>query len=85
MVDELAETSSLQVALLIDASASMKPKLVAVEEAIRDLMLSLKARAGSSELSVFHFPGKHSGEDIVMDVNWTSDLDGAGECSAACR
>ena len=77
VVDELAETSSLQVALLIDASASMKPKLAAVEEAIRDLMLSLKARAGSSELSVFHFPGKHSGEDIVMDVNWTSDLDGA--------
>ncbi|GAB6928034.1 VWA domain-containing protein [Paenibacillus sp. JCM 10914] len=77
VVDELAETSSLQVALLIDASASMKPKLAAVEEAIRDLMLSLKARAGSSQLSVFHFPGKHSGEEIVMDINWTSDLDDA--------
>lgn len=77
VVDELAETSSLQVALLIDASASMKPKLGAVEEAIRDLMLSLKARAGESRLSVFHFPGRGSGEDIVKDVDWTEDLDGA--------
>lgn len=76
VVDELAETSPLQVALLIDASASMKPKLGAVEEAIRDLMLSLKARAGSSRISVFHFPGRGIGEDIVKDVDWTPDLDG---------
>lgn len=76
VVDELAETSSLEVALLIDASASMKPKLAAVEEAIRDLMLSLKARAGASRLAVFHFPGRGSGEEVVLDVNWTSDLDG---------
>ncbi|WP_054956732.1 vWA domain-containing protein [Paenibacillus dakarensis] len=77
VVDELAETSPLQVALLIDASASMKPKLGAVEEAIRDLMLSLKSRLGSSKIAVFHFPGRGSGEDIVKDVDWTSDLDGA--------
>ncbi|PAD72238.1 vWA domain-containing protein [Paenibacillus campinasensis] len=76
VVDELAETSSLEVALLIDASASMKPKLAAVEEAIRDLMLSLKARAGASRLAVFHFPGRGSEEEVVLDVNWTSDLDG---------
>lgn len=76
VVDELAETTPLQVALLIDASASMKPKLGAVEEAIRDLMLSLKARAGSSHLAVFHFPGRGSGEDVVKDVDWTPDLDG---------
>lgn len=77
VVDELAETSPLQVALLIDASASMKPKLGAVEEAIRDLMLSLKARSGTSRLSVFHFPGRGSDEDLVKDVDWTEDLDGA--------
>ncbi|WP_106769534.1 vWA domain-containing protein [Paenibacillus faecalis] len=76
VVDELAETSPLQVALLIDTSASMKPKLGAVEEAIRDLMLSLKARAGTSRLAVFHFPGRGSGEDVVKDVDWTTDLDG---------
>jgi Ca-activated chloride channel family protein len=60
VVDELTETTPLQVALLIDASASMKPKLNAVEEAIRDLMLSLQAREGLSELAVFHYPGSNS-------------------------
>lgn len=74
VVDELTETTPLQVALIIDASASMKPKLLAVEEAIRDLMLSLQSREGFSELAVFHYPGRHSGEDAVMNVSWTSDL-----------
>ena len=75
VIDELGETSSLQVALLIDASASMKPKLAAVEEAIRDLMLSLQARQGKSEISVFHFPGSRHGDDCVMDLGWTSHLE----------
>ncbi|WP_410772330.1 VWA domain-containing protein [Fontibacillus sp. BL9] len=74
VIDELSETSSLEIALLIDASASMKPKLAAVEEAIRDMMLSLGARKGSSRLAVFHFPGPHSGEDAVLDLDWTTDL-----------
>lgn len=73
VVDELTETSSLRIALLIDASASMKPKLGAVEEAIRDLALSLEAREGQSEISVFHFPASTS-EAAVMDTGWTSDL-----------
>lgn len=75
VMDELTETSPLDVALLIDASASMKPKLAAVEEAIRDLMLSLGAREGESRLAVFHFPGKHSGENAVLDMDWTSEID----------
>lgn len=74
VIDEMSETCSLQVALLIDVSASMKPKLAAVEEAIRDMMLSLSARQGSSRLAVFHFPGAHSKEDAVLDVDWTGDL-----------
>ena len=74
VMDELTETSALDVALLIDASASMKPKLAAVEEAIRDLMLSLGAREGESRLAVFHFPGKYSGEDAVLDLDWTTDM-----------
>jgi Ca-activated chloride channel family protein len=78
VIDELGETSGLQVALLIDASASMKPKLAAVEEAIRDLMLSLQARQGKSEISVFHFPGSRSGDDCKLDLDWTTHLDGAG-------
>lgn len=74
VIDELSETSPLEIALLIDASASMKPKLAAVEEAIRDMMLSLGARKGNSRLAVFHFPGPHSGEDAVLDLDWTTDL-----------
>ncbi|OMF25279.1 hypothetical protein BK133_21790 [Paenibacillus sp. FSL H8-0548] len=76
VIDELGESSSLQVALLIDASASMKPKLAAVEEAIRDLMLSLQARQGKSEISVFHFPGSRHGDDCIMDLGWTDHLNG---------
>ncbi|ASA25045.1 VWA domain-containing protein [Paenibacillus donghaensis] len=76
VVDELTETSALRIALLIDASASMKPKLAAVEEAIRDLALSLEAREGRSEISVFHFPGRTSSEDAVLDLDWTNDLSG---------
>ena len=76
VIDELSETSKLRVALLIDASASMKPKLQAVEEAIRDLAISLRSRQGGSELSVFHFPGSAYGEDCRMDLDWTSDISG---------
>ncbi|WP_138756019.1 vWA domain-containing protein [Paenibacillus sinopodophylli] len=76
VIDELGETSKLQVALLIDASASMKPKLAAVEDAIHDLMLSLQARQGKSEISVFHFPGARNGDDCVLDLDWTSHLNG---------
>jgi len=76
VMDELSETSELQVALLIDASASMKPKLLAVEEAIYDLMLSLQAREGKSEIAVFHFPGARHGDDCVLDFDWTTHLKG---------
>lgn len=74
VVDELTETSPLRIALLIDASASMKPKLGAVEDAIRDLALSLEAREGSSEISVFHFPGRSSSEEAMLDMDWTSNV-----------
>ncbi|ADO54043.1 hypothetical protein NS115_04445 [Paenibacillus jamilae] len=75
VMDELTETSPLEIALLIDASASMKPKLPAVEDSIRDLLLSLQSRSGLSRISVFHFPGGRMGEDAVMDIGWTSELD----------
>ncbi|WP_373233016.1 hypothetical protein [Cohnella sp.] len=71
VMEEMEETITLSVALLIDASASMKPKLHAVEEAIRDLTLSLQARTGRSRVAVFHFPGD-SENYCVMDSNWTS-------------
>ncbi|MFX3631671.1 MAG: hypothetical protein ACE3L7_27445 [Candidatus Pristimantibacillus sp.] len=76
VIDELGETSKLQVALLIDASASMKPKMRSVEEAIQDLMLSLQARQGGSEISVFHFPSSKYGDDCMLDLDWTNNLSG---------
>jgi len=78
VIDELGETTALQVALLIDASASMKPKMAAVEEAIRDLVLSLQvsrlvggwrlrlrsALDGQSERhSAHHSEAEHAGHD----------------------
>lgn len=74
VVDELTETSPLQVALLIDASASMKPKLGAVEDAIRDLALSLESREGRSEIAVFHFPGRSDSEAAMLDLDWTGNV-----------
>lgn len=75
VIDDLTETASLKVALLIDASASMKPKLQAVKEAIVDLQLSLQSRMGESRIAVFHFPGNISGDqEVVMDLDWTHEL-----------
>ncbi|MFD0677119.1 MULTISPECIES: vWA domain-containing protein [unclassified Paenibacillus] len=75
VLDDLSETTTLKVALLIDTSASMKPKLQAVKEAIYDLQLSLQARSGVSETAVFHFPGSPSSRlDVEMDLDWTRDL-----------
>ncbi|OXM82492.1 vWA domain-containing protein [Paenibacillus rigui] len=75
VMDELSETTDLDIVLLIDTSASMKPKLAAVKESIYDLQLSLQARSGYSRMAVFHFPASVSGqEEVEMDLNWTSDL-----------
>lgn len=73
VMEDMTENSELRIVLLIDASASMKPKIPAVREAIQDLMLSLQARQGVSELAVFHFPGKNN-EDAEQDLEWTRDL-----------
>ncbi|MBN2981256.1 MULTISPECIES: VWA domain-containing protein [Cohnella] len=75
VMEEIGETAELRVALLIDASASMRPKLSAVEEAIRDLSLSLQAREGNSLAAVFHFPGEFGDEACVMDSGWTGAVD----------
>jgi Ca-activated chloride channel family protein len=73
VVDELGETADLQVAVLIDTSASMKCKLPTVKEALLDLSLSLDARSGNNQFSVFTFPGKRADTDKVVD--WTPRLD----------
>jgi Ca-activated chloride channel family protein len=75
VMDDLSETAALKVALLIDTSASMKPKLQAVKDAIYDLQLSLQARTGVSETAVFHFPGSSADSpDAQQDLDWTRDL-----------
>ena len=71
LIDEWSETSPLRVALLIDTSASMRPKLKAVGEACRDLLASLRARKGTSEMAVFRFPGQ---TDADLLAGWTTDL-----------
>lgn len=71
-MEEWSEDASLRVALLIDTSASMRPKLQAVEEACRDFVTSLRARSGKSELSVLHFPG-NTGNGADLLAGW-SDL-----------
>lgn len=70
VMDDLGETVSLRVCLLIDASASMRPKLRSVEEAVHDLSLSLEARSGQSEISVMYFPDGHELTAGVA-VPWT--------------
>lgn len=72
VIDELGESSPLRIALVVDSSASMHSKLQAVQEAIEDLMLSLHARQGKSEIAVFHFPDKAGA--AAKDIDWTTDL-----------
>lgn len=76
MIDDISETTPLRVAMLIDTSASMRPKLKAVEEACRDLLISLRARQGRSELAVLHFPGNTEADLLA---GWTADLAKAGD------
>lgn len=72
-MDQWTETSPLQVVLLVDASASMKPQFDTVREAAVDFMLSLQARSGKSELAVLHFPGDRS-QPAEVDTGWTTEL-----------
>ncbi|NBI30823.1 vWA domain-containing protein [Chengkuizengella marina] len=74
VIEDLEENMLLRVVLLVDASASMKPKINAVEDAVHDLMLSLQAREGKSEVSLFHFPGsKNKNEPAEMDLDWSTE------------
>ncbi|MCP3029680.1 VWA domain-containing protein [Halobacillus sp. A5] len=72
IVDDLGETCQLEVLVLVDSSASMHHKLPTVKEALADLSLSLNARSGSNQFSVYSFPDpKHT---IKQRVDWTSEL-----------
>lgn len=60
VVDKLEEEVHLKVVVCIDTSASMRDKIPSLREALRDLSLSLQARAGQSEVAVLIFPGSAS-------------------------
>ncbi|MGE7663886.1 VWA domain-containing protein [Peribacillus sp. NPDC097197] len=73
VVDELGETSELEVLILVDTSASMKHKLPTVKDSLLDLSLSMNARMGDSQFSVFAFPGKRN--DVEKLLDWTPNLE----------
>lgn len=68
-VDEVSETSRLEVVILIDCSASMSSKLDTVKESLFDLSISLGARVGENDYSIFVFPGKETEVELVLDWN----------------
>ncbi|MFD1021158.1 vWA domain-containing protein [Thalassobacillus hwangdonensis] len=74
VVEELGETSKLEVLVLVDTSASMTPKLETVKDALFDLSLSLNARSGSNKFSIYAFPHKKKPIHKLMD--WSPDLEG---------
>lgn len=53
VVDELGETVDLEILILVDMSGSMKNKLPTVKESLLDLSLSLNARMGHNQFSIF--------------------------------
>lgn len=72
VVEELGETSELEVLVLVDTSASMKHKLPIVKDSLLDLSLSMNARMGANRFAVFVFPGKRKEVEKVLE--WTPNL-----------
>ncbi|WP_240377874.1 vWA domain-containing protein [Bacillus piscicola] len=72
IVDDLGETVNLEVLILVDTSASMKPKLPMVQEALADLSISLHSRTGKNHFALFLFPGKRKDADKAAD--WTANI-----------
>ncbi|MCD7036659.1 VWA domain-containing protein [Metabacillus sp. GX 13764] len=73
VVDELGETVSLKILVLVDTSASMKPKLQQVKESLLDLSISLNSRIGNNLFSIHIFPGKNN--EVEQVLNWTPKLE----------
>ncbi len=72
VVEDLGETSNLEILILVDTSASMNNKLETVKESLEDLSLSLNARSGKNKFSIYTFPGKKKPVTEVMP--WTPNL-----------
>ncbi|WP_416148129.1 hypothetical protein ACM26V_18070 [Salipaludibacillus sp. HK11] len=73
VVDELGETASLDILILVDTSASMKNKIPRVQEALLDLSISLRSRSGDNHFCLYSFPGKR--KQVEKILSWTPELD----------
>ncbi|MCZ0703580.1 Ca-activated chloride channel family protein [Natronobacillus azotifigens] len=73
VVEDLSETSNIEVLVLVDTSASMQNKLPTVKEALIDLSVSMNARIGKNRFSIYTFPGKRNAINKVID--WSEKLD----------
>lgn len=73
VVEDLGETSDLEVLVLVDTSASMHDKLQTVKEALIDLSISLNSRIGRNRFAIYQFPGKR--KDIQKVYDWSARLD----------
>ncbi|MGM9986993.1 MAG: VWA domain-containing protein [Bacillaceae bacterium] len=73
VVDEMGETMSLEVLVLIDTSGSMENKLAAVKEALIDLSISLNSRIGDNLFALSIFPGKNV--EVEELLSWTPKLE----------
>lgn len=73
MVEDLGETCNLEVLILVDTSASMKDKLLAVKEALIDLSINLHARIGQNEFAIFQYPKRN--QPIGMIYDWANEID----------
>jgi len=77
VVEDLGESSDLEVVVLVDTSASMHDKLPTVKESLIDLSISLNSRIGKNRFCIFSFPGKR--KDIQKILDWSPQLNSISE------
>ncbi|EGL81876.1 hypothetical protein CathTA2_2661 [Caldalkalibacillus thermarum TA2.A1] len=73
VVEHLGETLALDVLILVDTSASMKNKMAAVKEALRDLKLSLQSRSGENRFSLWTYP--HTSGYACKHMDFSTELE----------
>ncbi|MFZ5639844.1 MAG: hypothetical protein ACOY4Q_04035 [Bacillota bacterium] len=67
----LADSLNIQIALLLDTSASMTGKMPAVLRSVQDLILSLQERKGETNILVARYPG---GERVLEVIAGCADF-----------
>lgn len=72
VVDDLGESCGLDVLILVDTSASMRSKLLTIQDALFDLSMNLQARQGANHFSVYQFPYRHDAIGVIH--KWASTL-----------